>query len=261
MLPPLPPELIELADTAETQYQVYPLKRGRKRRQIEAPGTELKEAQRWLLVDWLYSLHPTDAAHGFVAGRSIVTNASCHVGQELVVTADIRNFFPSITASQVSAAIAPLDMSLVERCAIIKLVTRRDRLPQGAPTSPHLANLVARYLDMRLTGLALCGGWNYTRYADDLAFSGNGDPRRLLEDVRFHVAAEGFHLARNKTRIMPRSRRQSVTGLVVNEKVALPKPKRRILRAMQHRLDTGRIDPSELQSVNGQLALARSIAD
>ena len=189
MLTPLPPELLELADTAETCYQVYPLKSGRKRRQIEAPTPELKEAQRWLLVDWLYSLQPTDAAHGFVAGRSIVTNASCHVGRKLVVTADIRNFFPSITASQVSKAIAPLSLSLLERCAITKLVTRRGRLPQGAPTSPHLANLVARYLDMRLTGLALCGGWTYTRYADDLTFSGDGDPQRLLADVRVHVAA------------------------------------------------------------------------
>lgn len=261
MLPPLPPELIELADTAETRYQVYPLKSGRKRRQIEAPAPELKEAQRWLLVDWLYSLRPTNFAHGFVAGRSIVTNASCHVGQKIVVTADIRNFFPSITASQVSEAILPLDLSLLERCAITKLVTRQGRLPQGAPTSPHLANLVARHLDMRLKGLALCGGWNYTRYADDLAFSGSGDPRQLLEDIKVHVAAEGFHLARNKSRIMPRYRRQSVTGLVVNEKVALPKPKRRILRAMQHRLDTGRIEPSELQRVNGQLALAKLLAD
>jgi retron-type reverse transcriptase len=256
-----PSELFELADTAELQYRVYQLKRGRKRRQIEAPNPELKEAQRWLLETWLYQLSPTDMAHGFVTGRSIVTNARCHVGKELVVTADIRNFFPSITASQVFKVLTPLNLSLLERCAVVKLVTRGGRLPQGAPTSPHLANLVAREIDLRLQAVAIWDDWAYTRYADDLAFSGNGDAQRLLRFVEEIVIAGGFHLADNKTRIMPKSRRQLVTGLVVNQRVALPKPKRRILRAMQHRIDTGTADPQELQSMYGQLALAKLIAD
>ena len=137
--PPRPTAaLLALAGDAERRYQVYPLVNGSKRRWIEAPDRELKAAQRWLLDQWLYQLAPTNAAHGFVRGRSIVSNAAHHVGRKWVVTADLRNFFPSIGADRVAQVLAELDLDAVAADAVVRLVTRRRRLPQGAPTSQRL---------------------------------------------------------------------------------------------------------------------------
>ena len=183
-LPCPPAAVLALADSAEQRYRVYPLVSGTKRRWIEAPDRELKAAQRWLLDQWLYRLAPTDAAHGFVPGRSIVSNAAQHVGCAWVVTADLRNFFPSLGASRVAQVLTEFEQPADVTAALVRLVTRRQRLPPGAPTSPQLANLVARRLDLRLLGWARRSGWNYTRYADDLTFSGAGNPRPLLEALK-----------------------------------------------------------------------------
>ena len=261
-LPCPPAAVLALADSAEQRYRVYPLMSGSKRRWIEAPDQELKTAQRWLLDQWLYQLAPTDAAHGFVPGRSIVSNAARHVGCAWVVTADLRNFFPSIGASRVTQVLTEFEQPADVTAALVRLVTRRQRLPQGAPTSPQLANLVARRLDLRLLGWARRSGWNYTRYADDLTFSGAGNPRPLLEALKQIVRDEGFTLAPGKTHVMSHHQRQVVTGMVVNERVALPKPHRRLLRAMLYRLETmgvDKVDPQQLQVVQGHLALAHFV--
>lgn len=275
----LPTALAPLACEAEGRYHVYPLvsgKRVKKTRWIEAPDAELKAAQRWLLDNWLYQLAPTGFAHGFVPGRSILTNASHHVGCRWVVTADIRDFFPSITAARVHDCLAELDLDETQRQTVTQLVTRRGRLPQGAPTSPHLANLVARSLDLRLAGLAESHGWTYTRYADDLTFSSGSTtsadslesdrgllpPQELLWVIERIVADEHFRLADDKTHVMSHHQRQTVTGLVVNHQVSLPKPRRRILRAMLHRLETSgpdALDLHQLQIAQGHLALARLV--
>ena len=266
----LPGALGQLAATAENRYHVYPLVSGqrvKKTRWIEAPDAELKAAQRWLLDNWLYRLTPTTYAHGFVPGRSILSNASHHVGRRFVLTADIRDFFPSITAQRVDDCLEQLEFDPAHRRCLVQLVTRRGRLPQGAPTSPHLANLVARPLDLRLAGLARQHGWTYTRYADDLTFSSNPSqrfmpPEELLWVIERIVSDEHFRLADDKSHIMPHHQRQTVTGLVVNQRLALPKPRRRILRAMLHRLETagpGELDLRDLQVAGGHLALARLI--
>ncbi|MEE3368859.1 MAG: reverse transcriptase family protein [Planctomycetota bacterium] len=261
-LPRPPAGVLALADSAEHRYRVYPLVSGSKRRWIEAPDRELKAAQRWLLDQWFYQLAPTDAAHGFVPGRSIVSNASQHVGCAWVVTADLRNFFPSIGTGRIAQVLSEFEQPSDVTAAVVGLVTRRRRLPQGAPTSPQLANLVARRLDLRLLGWARRRGWSYTRYADDLTFSGAGKPRPLLGAVERIVRDEGFTLAPGKTHVMPHHQRQVVTGMVVNERVALPKPHRRLLRAMLHRLETmgvDKVDPRQLQVVQGHLALAHFV--
>lgn len=264
----LPESLRSLALEAERRYHVFALVTGKKTRWIEAPDTELKAAQRWLLDHWLYRMPPTGLAHGFVPGRSILSNAACHVGREWVVTADLRDFFPSITSTRVAECLAPLELDDETRQAVVQLVTRRGRLPQGAPTSPHLANLVARPLDRRLAGLAREHGWTYTRYADDLAFSSPGSPadattpHELIWIIGRIVVDEGFRLANHKTHVMSRHQRQLVTGLVVNQRLALPKPKRRLLRAMLHRLRTSGLESLDLQQVqvvHGHLAMARLV--
>ncbi len=198
----LPTSLRALAPGADKRYHVYPLVSGKnkkKKRWIEAPDSELKAAQRWLLDNWLYHLPPTGFAHGFVPGRSILTNAAEHVGRRWVVTADVRDFFPSITARRIATCLAELELDAADRSTVGQLVTRRGRLPQGAPTSPHLANLVARTLDLRLSGLARQHDWTYTRYADDLTFTATGElSHEFLERAIGCVLRAGFEVNRRK---------------------------------------------------------------
>tara|TARA_B100000700_G_scaffold262585_2_gene299224 strand:+ start:2983 stop:3744 length:762 start_codon:yes stop_codon:yes gene_type:complete len=247
--------MINWSAWVEQEYTVYPLTAGRKTRWIEAPSHELKELQRDILDKLLYKLEPTEFSHGFLPDRSIVSNAQAHVGREWVVTADIKDFFPSITSAQVTTVLAELHLSPERQHIITELVTRKGRLPQGAPTSPHLSNLVVRGLDRELGSL----GWTYTRYADDLTFSGDGDTQDLLFKATQRVRRHGFKLAPKKTRVMPRHQRQVVTGLTVNEKVSVPKPLRRKLRAMIHNIDNGPASEHQLQVANGRLSLARFV--
>lgn len=252
--------VINWAEWAAQEYEVYPLVTGQKTRWIEAPSDDLKELQRLILDTHLYRLEPTEYAHGFVPGRSIVTNASCHVGKKWVLTADIKNFFPSVTKAQVIKALAPLELAPERRAIIVELVTLRGHLPQGAPTSPHLANLVVREMDLSIARWADRYDVAYTRYADDLTLSGELRPN--LPTLRDKVEEAGFQLAASKTRIMHSDQRQSVTGLVVNERVALPRGKRRVLRAMLHRLNTGKIvDLAQLKKVQGHLAMAQLVEE
>ena len=244
----------------EGEYCVYPLRKGTKVRWIEAPGPNLKSIQRTLLDDTLYTLRATDHAHGFVPGRSIVTNARFHVGKQWVVTLDIKDFFPSITSRQVRAAIDGLGGEPEVLSALARLLTRHGRLPQGAPTSPHVANLVAAELDHRLARTAAIRGWAYTRYADDLTFSGDSPPVGLIDEAKALLRDYGFRAARGKTHVMGRDQRQVVTGLVVNDRVRLPKPQRRRLRAMLHQAeiigDAAALDPV----LQGHLAFARFVS-
>lgn len=223
------PDLESLARTADARYHRYPIEGRSKVRWIEAPDPELKAVQRRILDRLAYRLPTTEWAHGFVPGRSIVTHASNHVGRPWVVVSDIRDFFPSMSADRVAEALAPLELG-EDLPRLVALVTRRGRLPQGAPTSPHLANVIFSHADRDLAQL----GWTYSRYADDLAFSGSGDPRRLVGEIRSIVERHGFRLAVRKTRIMGRHRRQQVTGLVVNDRVSVPREVRRAFRAILH---------------------------
>lgn len=251
--------VVELAAQADSLYQVYPLTQGNKKRWIEAPAVPLKRVQRRLLSSLLYQLEPSPCAHGFVTGRSIVSNAREHVGEDWVVTVDLKDFFPSVRASAVDQALEPLISDAEARQLVVSLTTRLGRLPQGAPTSPHLANLAARPLDDELIAIADEGAWRYSRYADDLSFSGSSDPRDLLSRIRNAVRKHAFRLADRKTQIRSRHQRQVVTGLVVNQRVRVPKPARRRLRAMHHRAMhdfSVTADDPRMQVVAGHLAFA-----
>ena len=211
-----------------------------KYRLLEIPKPRLKRSQRWILDEILALLPVHDAAHGFVPGRSILTNAALHTGREVVVRFDLKDFFPSVPASRVRGVFAKLGYPQSVSRLLMGLCTttttarmdmlglksidlcERPHLPQGAPTSPALANLCAYRLDCRLAGLAKRFGANYTRYADDLTFSGGLELRRtqlrLRKWVIRVVTEEGFTLNAAKTRVKSQSDRQTVTGLVVNVK-------------------------------------------
>lgn len=236
-----------------THYQRFQIpKKTGGTRHISAPMPRLKRAQRWVLEQILSRVPVHPSAHGFVPGRSIVTNAAAHVGQAVVVNLDLRDFFPTLSFPRVYGLFASLGYS-PEASTLLSLICTEPevdeveldgrtwfvhaserRLPQGSPCSPALTNLICRRLDRRLTGLAAHLGFAYTRYADDLTFShprGEGNVGRLLKAVRDIVADEGFVVHPDKTRVMRRGRRQEVTGLVVNDRLGVPRPLLRQWRA------------------------------
>ena len=225
-------------------------------RQLAAPHVSLAAAQRWILINILEKLPTHAAAHGFVPGRSTMSNAVPHVNRAAVINLDLKDFFPSISFPRVkgifqelgySPAVATILALLCTECPRRKLeyggrtyhvATGPRALPQGACTSPALSNLLGRRLDARLTGLAAKLGFTYTRYADDLTFSGPGDAVAktgyLLARVRHIVAGENLVVNETKTRVQRPNMRQAVTGIVVNQRPNVPRRLRRRLRAILH---------------------------
>lgn len=220
---------------------------------ISAPMPRLKRAQYWVLDNVLARAPVHPAAHGFLKGRSIVSNAAPHVGRAVVINVDLKDFFPSIAMPRVKGVFTQLGYSGQVATALALLCTEAATetvsvdgetfhvahgpraLPQGAPSSPALTNILCRRLDARLQGAAAKLGYSYTRYADDLTFSGGDDTRKLagklLWRVRQIVIDEGFTPHPHKQHVMRDSERQSVTGIVVNEKPAVDRDTLRRFRA------------------------------
>jgi retron-type reverse transcriptase len=219
----------------------------------------LKEAQHWVLHNILEKVELHNSAHGFCAGRSIVSNAKPHVGAEVVINLDLKDFFPSIAYKRVKGLFKSLGYS--EAAATIfgllctepevKVValdgrtyyvaTGERHLPQGAPTSPVITNILCRRLDRRLTKMAVEAGFVYTRYADDLTFSATGEDLRnicnVLDRAYAIVAHEGFAVHPEKTRVLRRSRQQEVTGIVVNSKLSISKKTLKRFRAALYQVE------------------------
>ena len=215
-------------------------KRSGGRRRILAPDRDLKDLQRGILRRLLARLRVHPAAMGFQRGRSIVTNALAHRGQAVVLRFDIRDFFPSTSAKRIGRYFRRIGWNRPATRLLLRLCTRDGGLPQGAPTSPRLSNLVNYRLDARLAGMAARLGAVYTRYADDITISFAEDDRDkvhyMQRFVRRVVEAEGYRLhGRKKLSIRRRHHQQIVTGLVVNDRVNLPRSIRRWLRAVEHR--------------------------
>jgi hypothetical protein len=234
-------------------YHYRPLaKRFGSVRLIESPKPRLKDIQRRILAGILDRIPAHDAAHGFRRGRSVKTFVSHHVGQQAILRVDLQDFFPSVRLSQVQAifrsagypeAVADLLAGLCTNCAPVDVWNEIDmpsrqlsgtvrlyaqpHLPQGAPTSPALANLCAYRLDCRLLALARACGAAYTRYADDLAFSGELHFARIIKRFQVHVMAtameEGFTVHPRKTCIMRQGVRQRLAGIVVNRQTNFPR--------------------------------------
>lgn len=230
-------------------------------RLISAPMPRLKRLQYWILGNILQPLALNDAAHGFISGRSIVSNAAPHVGKKIVINMDLQDFFPTIDYKRIKGLFVHLGYSeqIATILALLCAEPDRDRveldgqtyhisqstrhLPQGAPTSPAISNLICRRLDKRIKGIADKLGFTYTRYADDLTFSFDGkadeiaEITKLLWRVRQVISDEGFVVHPKKTRIMHRHQRQEVTGVVVNEKLSVSRQNLKRFRALLFQID------------------------
>jgi RNA-directed DNA polymerase len=255
------------AGEALRHYRWHVVQRPHGVRLLAAPKPRLKEAQRRVLRHVLARVPVHDAAHGCVPGRSVRTAVAPHAGADVVLRMDLEGFFAGFAAGRVHGLLlgpaglpepvahvltglvttvvpaqvwrtlpAPAGIEARERHRRLGSRLAVPHLPQGAPTSPALANLLCYRLDRRLTGLAAAFGATYTRYVDDLTFS--GDPEigraRFAELVAGIVTDEGFRLNPGKSSATSAARRQSVLGAVVNVRPALSRRERDALRALLH---------------------------
>ncbi|MEM7343090.1 MAG: reverse transcriptase domain-containing protein [Chloroflexota bacterium] len=247
--------------TSKTSHYVrfaIPKKRGGQRF-ISAPMPRLKTAQYWILDNVLQKITLHDAAHGFRTERSIVTNAAPHLGAEVVINMDLKDFFPTISYKRVKGLFRSLGYS--EAAATIFglictepevaeveldgetyfVATSERRLPQGAPTSPAISNIICRRLDRRLTSMAADAGFTYTRYADDLTFSASGEALRNICNIfrrsEAIIVHEGFTIHPDKTRVLRQSSQQEVTGLVVNNQLNVPRKTLKQFRATLYQIE------------------------
>jgi hypothetical protein len=230
-------------------------------RLLETPKPRLKAIQRSLLKELLSHCPPDNAAHGFVTGRSVLSYASQHIGKHVVLRLDLEDFFLAIGAGRVRAIFRrlgypePVARTLTGLCCtptpepVISMARpeldfqsvmrmRSSHLAQGAPTSPALSNLACFRLDRRLGGLARAAGVSYSRYADDLAFSGDRTFIRGIEHFIVRASAialeEGFSVRHRKTRIMRSGGRQYLSGVVLNDKLNVRRDEYDQLRALLH---------------------------
>ncbi|MBI4024015.1 MAG: RNA-directed DNA polymerase [Verrucomicrobia bacterium] len=213
-------------------------------RRITAPDPKLKSLQRRILRRLLARLECHPSVTGFEAGHSIVTNALCHTGKAVVVRMDLKDFFEKTAAGRLGKYFRKIGWNREASGLLMQWCAHQGGLPQGAPTSPRLSNLLNYGLDIRLSKLAEKFGAVYTRYADDLTFSFDDDQpgaiRQLIHLADKIVREQGYTLHQHKKlHIRRRHDRQVVTGLVVNQKVNLPRRTRRWLRAIEHRAAMG----------------------
>lgn len=209
-------------------------------RQLSVPDDYLKIVQRSILDKLLADAPLHDSCHGFRGTRSVTTNATPHQNTELVINIDLKDFFTTVTANRVYGIFKQLGHGDFASSLLTRLTTYKGALPQGAPTSPALANLAASRMDSRLNGLAEKIGASYTRYADDLTLSGTTSIISCLPLVRKIITEENFQIAEHKFHIARPKDRQVVTGLTVNEKLSIPRSIRKQIRAVAHHIANGK---------------------
>jgi RNA-directed DNA polymerase len=241
----------------QERYRAFEIpKRSGGMRPIHAPHGLLRALQDKIKndLDKLYQPHPN--AHGFITGRSVASNAKPHTAKRWVLNIDLEDFFPSINFGRVRGLFMkpPFEMGPAAASIFAQVVTHKNGLPQGAPTSPVISNMIAAGLDRALLRLARAHRVSYSRYADDITFSTNdvqlsaglamreqaGDGSHKLvcgDELIKAIAVSGFRINAKKVRLQSRGMRQSVTGLGVNLHVNVGRERIRKLRAMLHAWD------------------------
>jgi RNA-directed DNA polymerase len=198
---------------------------------LAAPFPSLLMTQRWILNEILSNIVISNHSHGFVKDRSIITNAELHLNKKFLLKMDIQNYFPSISLQRVIAIFKIAGYEHSVAYSLAKLCTLNNSLPQGAATSPALSNIVAKRIDRRIAGLSKKWHLTYSRYADDLAFSGDYISSNFMKIIESIINDEGFSINTEKTKLVRNNGKKIVTGISVSgDKLRLPKKTRRILR-------------------------------
>lgn len=228
----------------------YVNKKNGEKRRIDEPIGILKEVQRYVLYNHLYTFYIHPNATGFVKNRSIMHNARRHLGQDCIYNLDLRDFFPSLHKDLVKEIFTGNGYS--NKCAIIlsEICTLYDVLPQGSPASPAISNIICLFMDTRLSRFANATGLNYSRYADDITFSGNNITTYQKNTIKKIIEECGFSLALEKERVAFRRKcqRQVVSGIIVNDKLSLGRKKFNMLRAMLHQCELKGVEKVQKES-------------
>lgn len=255
-------------------------KRSGGKRLISSPKQKMRQAQTWIQEDILSALVPSEFASAFRPDMSIVDNAQKHCNKKVIVKMDLRDFFPTITFPRIrgyfeflgyNPGIATLLALLCTDAPRVRVTFKGESqivaigprsLPQGACTSPALANLIASRLDKRLARLSSARSerWTYTRYADDLTFSTdleNPEIGTLISAVGQIARDEEFEINLKKTRVMRAPHRQKVTGLIVGEEVRIPKESIKKMRALFHRIEVSGKEKVSVEMGKDALCVAR----
>lgn len=262
--------LVELADrlNVPVQYlqniqpsyrEVRIPKQGGGTRFLQVPDDEAKQLQRKILKRLLGSLTSHPFCYGFERYTSIVDAAVPHAHRFVVIKMDIRRFFESTSAGRIEDYFRFIGWDETTAKRLTELTTYNGALPQGAPTSPRLSNLVNYGMDELLASIAAAHEGSYSRYADDITMSfGRKSGRRVrgvIQEVRRVLDKFGYTMhGKEKLKIYRCNQRQQVLGLVVNEGVRLPRTTRRWLRAVQHRLDNHQSATLTAEQLDGWLA-------
>jgi retron-type reverse transcriptase len=226
-----PPLLKQIADKPEAHYGYLAVPKGEDSwREIRPPNYFLRQIQRCLLRRLYDTLRLPNYLHGGLPNRSIVTHATRHVGQPMVGTFDIRNFYPSTTRDKIEPVLFEAGFRGEAASVVASLVLFGGTLPQGAPTSGLLANLAFIPVDRYIRRFCRRHELRFTRFVDDVAISGAQELRELGGAIGQMVLSCGYELATEKTRFYSSSERQIVTGLVVNNRL---RPTKEFVRGLK----------------------------
>lgn len=255
-------------EDAEGKYQIFfKRKKDGGLREIDAPAGSLKTVQTWILHNILVKIKYSEYSYGFAKGCGYDKKspqflvAQKHRYNLFLLKLDIKDFYPSITRNSVFYLFRKIGYPISVSNYLTNICTWQGHLPQGAPTSPYMANLICRRLDKRVAGYCNKNNIVYTRYADDLMFS--SDDYDLLHHtysvIKRIVESEGFVLNEKKTRFSGNNRRKDVLGITINDRyIKSPKKMKRLLRAMIHKaIATGNYEDKD--KIKGYIAYINSI--
>ena len=204
---------------------------GSEYRQLYVPDPFLMTVQRRINERLLAFEEISPYATAYRAGGSTRINAALHVGKPVILKLDIRHFFDHIIYPAIKENVFPYERYSVQNSILLTLLcTRKNALPQGAPTSPMISNIILREFDNIVGSRCEDVGISYTRYCDDMTFSGEFDPKETAAFVRNELGKRGFFLNDNKTGVARTGQKKIVTGIVVNEKMNVPVEYRRKIR-------------------------------
>lgn len=249
------------------RYNTFTIpKKNGKYRKISEPVYSLKIIQRWILENLLYKMKVTSNCYGFKKssfGSPLVSNAEQHKNNLFILKMDLEDFFPSISRERVFYQFKMIGYNNYIANILTNICTYDGCLPQGAVTSPYLANLICYKMDNRIEKYCSKREIVYTRYADDLTFSCNN--RNLLRNIYGMISKivgdEGFTVNKNKTTFMTPKSHKCITGVTINDKlIKAPKQLKKMIRAMLHRaIITG--DYSNINKVRGYISYIDSIEE
>lgn len=230
-------EFYKLINSVDSEYYLHKIpKRNGYKRALDIPSNRLKYIQRWVLENILNCQNLNECVTGFRPKKSIVNNARPHLGALYILKTDIKDFFSSITLKNIIRVFKECGYTNSVSIVLAKLCTYDGHLPQGAPTSPYLANIVCQRLDSRLMVECERNFMIYTRYADDITISSRNNIKVRQNEILKLIEKElliinkNLHLNSDKTIILGPGQRKIITGISVNSKISVPKTYLRRLR-------------------------------